>query len=131
MKSASTNKLSLNTSDGSNFEWDEAKFRNRLSIIILLLQRGADPNLSTYFETEEFPFASLAPVERWIWLAALRESGYSIEHDEAAGATRYVKSATPYTGKSILERNFVFCVECHCEEESDEEESDGPSIQHL
>lgn len=99
-----------------------------MSVIILLLQRGADPNQPLHFDNEELSLASLAPVERWIWLAALRESGYSIEHDDA-GATRYVKSATPYTGKSILERNFVFLVKCLCdevfvEEESDEEESD-------
>lgn len=100
--------------------WNKSAFQNRLALLILLLRRGADPN-DTYLHyclydpsiSESF---YKTPVCRWIWSASLRECAYSVTPGQRPETFRVVKSTEPYSGKSILEKDFVFHITCLCEE---------------
>jgi hypothetical protein len=104
----------------AEYKWNESAFRNRLALLILLLRRGADPN-ETYLQQDCRCVTSVSanfyqtPVYRWIWSASLRECAYSVAPGQHPRTFRVAKSTEPYTGKSILEKDFVFHITCLCE----------------
>jgi len=105
--------------------WAEERFHNRLALLLSLLRHGVDPNQGTSSTSTNDPLSNApisehlyslkAPVLWWVWLAALRECGYSLTADQGTGTFEVVKSAKEvFVGKSILEKEYVISVPYFC-----------------
>ncbi len=94
------------------------------ALLTLLLRRGADPNqmLQPPDVLSMYKCGETAPVIWWIWFTALRECGYSIA-GYYPGAHKVIKSAESYTGRSVLDKDFVFRIPCLCSDETTSKES--------
>ena len=95
-----------------------------MALLVSLLRHGADPNqgtssMSVYDPLRNAPVSEhlcslKAPVLWWIWSAALRECGYTVNADRDTGSFEVVKSTEEFAGKSILEKEYVLRIPYFC-----------------